>query len=293
MECRKNNNERERKSIAELREQLHQIESERMESVINIGISKRGNSMFAEDSNFAEERLKLESDFKLLYSRYLLVSEENCRLYGEFDEARLFASRQSGNEAAGRCRCYYMSTELVELRARLQTMDYRLARAQNDLIDLAKTKCGTDPLLKSYYRSLKLEMESLRQERNKLRDERNKLLDENASLAKFMEVAKDDIERLKMQLSMLRENGRKKDATEVSQLVYGTNASDGAKISAAVSALEWTATSTEDHKIVNTVNEEKQILSFQVQNPHGFTDHDKGVTKAEPLTPLFLNEKHK
>ncbi|VDM63930.1 unnamed protein product [Angiostrongylus costaricensis] len=144
-----------RKQLKELREQLHQIESERMESVINIGISKRGNSMFAEDSNFAEERLKLESDFKLLYSRYLLVSKENCRLYGELDEARLFASQQSGSEAAGRCRCYYMSTELVELRARLQTMDYRLARAQNDLIDLAKTKCGTDPLLKSYYRSLK------------------------------------------------------------------------------------------------------------------------------------------
>ncbi|VDM55776.1 unnamed protein product [Angiostrongylus costaricensis] len=160
-----------------------------------------------------------------------------------------------------------MSTELVELRARLQTMDYRLARAQNDLIDLAKTKCGTDPLLKSYYRSLKLEMESLRQERNKLRDERNKLVDENASLANVFNL--------------------------VSQLVYGTNASDGAKISAAVSALEWTATSTEDHKIVNTVNEEKQILSFQVQNPHGFIDQDKGVTKAEPLTPLFLNEKHK
>ncbi|KAE9417171.1 hypothetical protein Angca_000974 [Angiostrongylus cantonensis] len=285
-----------RKQLKELREQLHQIESERMESVVNIGISKRGNSMFAEDSNvissifyllFAEERLKLEADFKLLYSRYLLVSKENCRLYGELDEARLLASRQSGSEVgdgAGRCRCYYTSTELVELRARIQTMDYRLARAQNELIDLAKTRCGTDPLLKSYYRSLKLEMESLRQERNKLRDERNKLMDENASFAartskaeKFMEVAKDDIERLKMQLSMLREDGRKKDAAEVSQLVYGTNGSSGAKISAAVSALEWTAASTEDRK---------------VQKPHGFTDEDKRVTKAEPFTPLFPKEKH-
>uniref|UniRef100_A0A0K0DHC5 Uncharacterized protein n=1 Tax=Angiostrongylus cantonensis TaxID=6313 RepID=A0A0K0DHC5_ANGCA len=243
-----------RKQLKELREQLHQIESERMESVVNIGISKRGNSMFAEDSNFAEERLKLEADFKLLYSRYLLVSKENCRLYGELDEARLLASRQSGSEflkAAGRCRCYYTSTELVELRARIQTMDYRLARAQNELIDLAKTRCGTDPLLKSYYRSLKLEMESLRQERNKLRDERNKLMDENASFAKVLSL--------------------------VSQLVYGTNGSSGAKISAAVSALEWTAASTEDRK---------------VQKPHGFTDEDKRVTKAEPFTPLFPKEKH-
>ncbi|KAJ1352479.1 hypothetical protein KIN20_008821 [Parelaphostrongylus tenuis] len=66
-----------RRHLKEAREQLSQNEAERMASLGNIGIANRGNSMFAE---FAEERVKLETDMKSLYSKYLAVRRENCRL---------------------------------------------------------------------------------------------------------------------------------------------------------------------------------------------------------------------
>lgn len=216
--------------LKELREQLHVLEAELAASRSNVGVANRGNSMFAE---FAEERVRLENDLKTLFSKYEAVRKENYQLSNELDEARLLALRRGRSEGTQRCRCQQISGELVDLRGRVRTLDDRLAKARNDLIDMARTTRGIDPVLKSYYRSLKMEMEMLRQERAKLRDERDKFLDENASLTarvvnaeKMVEYANDDVEALKLQLSMLREREQRKDAEKVSNLIAGEGGDD-------------------------------------------------------------------
>ncbi|KAK5978859.1 hypothetical protein GCK32_007097 [Trichostrongylus colubriformis] len=209
----------------ELREKLHELEAELMASRANASIANRGNSMFAE---FAEERVRLEADLKLLYCKYSALRKENSQLANELDEARLLALRRGRKEESHKCRCEQVIPELLELRARLRLADDRLASARRDLMDAATRTAGIDPLLKSSYKSLKLEMESLRQERDKLRDERDKLFDENASLAAraanaetLMGYANDDVETLKIQLAMFRERQQKQDAERVSNSVNG------------------------------------------------------------------------
>ncbi|WKY09147.1 hypothetical protein Q1695_001925 [Nippostrongylus brasiliensis] len=210
--------------LKELREQMHIMESELAASRNAVGVAQRGNSMFAE---FAEERLKLEADLKTLFAKYETVRKENYMLVNELDEARLLALRRRRTEGTQRCRCQEVSSELVELRGRVRTLDDRLASARNDLITIAR-KNGSDPQLKAYYRCLKFEMESLRHERNKLRDERDRLVDENACLSaravnaeKLVEYANDDLETLKLQLAMLKEREQQQDADKVAELING------------------------------------------------------------------------
>ncbi|VDL79353.1 unnamed protein product [Nippostrongylus brasiliensis] len=210
--------------LKELREQMHIMESELAASRNAVGVAQRGNSMFAE---FAEERLKLEADLKTLFAKYETVRKENYMLVNELDEARLLALRRRRTEGTQRCRCQEVSSELVELRGRVRTLDDRLAAARNDLITIAR-KNGSDPQLKAYYRCLKFEMESLRHERNKLRDERDRLVDENACLSaravnaeKLVEYANDDLETLKLQLAMLKEREQQQDADKVAELING------------------------------------------------------------------------
>ncbi|KAK6034195.1 hypothetical protein COOONC_28302 [Cooperia oncophora] len=218
----------------ELREQLHELEAELVVSRTNAKVANRGNSMFAE---FAEERVRLEADLKLLYCKYNTLRKENCQLANELDEARLLALRRGRGEGSQKCRCQQLSAELVELRGRVQTLDERLASARGDLIDRAIKTNGIDALLRSSFKSLKLEMESLRQERDKLRVERDKIFDENASLAAraanaetLMGYANDDIETLKLQLAMFREREQKKDAERVSNLINGESGEDDKEI---------------------------------------------------------------
>ncbi|KAK6031501.1 hypothetical protein OSTOST_02345, partial [Ostertagia ostertagi] len=79
----------------ELREQLHDLEAELVASRTNTNVANRGNSMFAE---FAEERVRLEGDLKLLYCKYSALRKENCQLANELDEARLLALRRGRRE---------------------------------------------------------------------------------------------------------------------------------------------------------------------------------------------------
>ncbi|XGW04336.1 hypothetical protein V3C99_015473 [Haemonchus contortus] len=214
----------------DLREQLHELEAEVAASRTNTGIASRGNSMFAE---FAEERLKLEDDLKELYHKYNALRKENSQLANELDEARLLALRRGRREETHRCRCQQLSAELVELRGRVRTLDDRLAIARNDLIDKSIKSSGIDVLLKSSYKSVKLEMESLRLERNQLRDERDDLFDKNASLIAraanaetLLEYANDEIETLKIQMAMLRERSQKNS----SERVRGEDGDTGAEM---------------------------------------------------------------
>ncbi|KJH50442.1 hypothetical protein DICVIV_03372 [Dictyocaulus viviparus] len=230
--------------LKEMREQLHQMEMELTMSRTNISIANKGNSMFAE---FVDERIKLEADLKLLYSKYQIVRKENYQLSNELDEARLLALRRNRREEPVRCRCQQMSAEVVKLRGRVQRVESELANAKKNLIDMALSKNGVDPLLKSFYRSLKIEMESLRQERNDLRDERDKLVDENASLGarvsnaeKMVEYANDEVEYLKLQLSMAKEKEQKQNAEKISSLIDGENGEDGRECLSAISSVKFT-----------------------------------------------------
>lgn len=47
---------------------------------------------------FAEERLRLEADMKLLFSKYEAVRKQNYQLSNELDEARLLALRRTRSE---------------------------------------------------------------------------------------------------------------------------------------------------------------------------------------------------
>ncbi|EPB69090.1 protein tyrosine kinase [Ancylostoma ceylanicum] len=177
-------------------------------------------------------------------------------------EAELAASRNNvsianrGNsmfaEATGRCRCQELSPELVQLRGRVQTLEARLSQAKNELIDMARVTKGIDPRLKSFYRSLKLEMESLREERDKFRDERDKLVDEKAGLSarlanaeKLVEYANDDVEGLKLQLAMMKERDEKKDAAKVSDLINGKSNEEEHRLSSILHPVQSTPATCE------------------------------------------------
>ncbi|KAL6740860.1 hypothetical protein Aduo_014171 [Ancylostoma duodenale] len=233
--------------LKEHREQLHEMEAELAASRSNVNIANRGNSMFAE---FAEERVRLEADMKALFSKYEAVRKQNYQLSNELDEARLLALRRTRREAAGRCRCQELSPELVQLRGRVQTLEDRLSQARNELIDMARVTKGIDPRLKSFYRSLKLEMESLREERDKFREERDKLVDERADLSarlanaeKLVDYANDDVESLKLQLAVMKEREQKKDAARVSELINGKSHEEENHLSTILRAVQSTPTS--------------------------------------------------
>ncbi|EYC06926.1 hypothetical protein Y032_0073g777 [Ancylostoma ceylanicum] len=235
--------------LKEQREQLHEMEAELAASRNNVSIANRGNSMFAE---FAEERVRLEADMKALFSKYEAVRKQNYQLSNELDEARLLALRRTRSEATGRCRCQELSPELVQLRGRVQTLEARLSQAKNELIDMARVTKGIDPRLKSFYRSLKLEMESLREERDKFRDERDKLVDEKAGLSarlanaeKLVEYANDDVEGLKLQLAMMKERDEKKDAAKVSDLINGKSNEEEHRLSSILHPVQSTPATCE------------------------------------------------
>ncbi|RCN50706.1 hypothetical protein ANCCAN_03319 [Ancylostoma caninum] len=234
--------------LKEHREQLHEMEAELAASRSNVNIANRGNSMFAE---FAEERVRLEADMKALFSKYEAVRKQNYQLSNELDEARLLALRRTRREGTGRCRCQELSPELVQLRGRVQTLEDRLSQARNELIDIARVTKGIDPRLKSFYRSLKLEMESLREERDKFREERDKLVDERADLSarlanaeKLVDYANDDVESLKLQLAMMKEREQKKDAARVSELINGNGHAEENHLSTILRAVQSTPTSS-------------------------------------------------
>ncbi|VDK49544.1 unnamed protein product, partial [Cylicostephanus goldi] len=209
--------------LKEIREQMHELETELATSRTNLNIANRGNSMFAE---FAEERLKLEADMKALFAKYEAVRKQNYDLSNELDEARLLALRRTRSEGTGRCRCHELAPELRQLRGRVQTLDDRLFRARNELLDIGRTTKGIEPKLRSFYTSLKIEMGALRNERDKYRADRDKLIEEKADLAvrvanaeKSVADAQEDIETLKLQLAMMKEREQKKDAAKVSEMM--------------------------------------------------------------------------
>ncbi|KAJ1352480.1 hypothetical protein KIN20_008822 [Parelaphostrongylus tenuis] len=150
---------------------------------------------------------------------------------------------------------------------------------------MAMAKSGIDPILKTFYRNLKLEMESLRQERNNLRTERDTLLDENANLTvraknaeKLVEFANDDIECLKRQLSLIKDKNRKNDAVEVAELVNGGGGSSGMMVSSALPGVEFKTAPAEEHTVPTFhENAAKKI---------------RVTTEVEPSTSLFHNEGH-
>ncbi|ETN84349.1 hypothetical protein NECAME_06911 [Necator americanus] len=274
--------------LKELREQLHGMEAELAASRNSVSIANRGNSMFAEVVyelpivlfvKFAEERVRLEADMKSLFSKYEAVRMQNYQLSNELDEARLLALRRTRNEGTARCRCHELSPELIHLRLRTQTLEDRLAKARNELVDMARVTKGIDPRLKSFYRSLKIEMESLRQERDKYREERDKLVDEKATLMasvrvanaeKSLDYANDDVESLKLQLAMAKERDQKKDATKVAEMMNGGNENELLRLSTILSAAKSTPASRCEpvaHAEVSCRQEDLQSIQIPPSTP--------------------------